>query len=171
MVLHDFSLILLVQKLFEVKIEDVVTRVERGKLRWFDLLERMNDSRLTKQIYRANMRDGKVGEGRPGKPYAEHIGSILKLFNIAIARPRLIIAFIICQILECKVSQFDRSSNHGVMRFRANVFRKPLLFGKVSLFIAVLKVSRIMELTPTAFSSPKNKHNGQRRVFREKEYQ
>ncbi|GBP06012.1 hypothetical protein EVAR_3262_1 [Eumeta japonica] len=35
--------------------ENVVTRVERGMLRWFDHLERTNESKLTKQICRANV--------------------------------------------------------------------------------------------------------------------
>ncbi|GBP74848.1 hypothetical protein EVAR_55346_1 [Eumeta japonica] len=39
--------------------EDVVTRVERGTLRWFGRLERMNGSRRTQQIYRANACDEK----------------------------------------------------------------------------------------------------------------
>ncbi|GBP54870.1 Gustatory receptor for sugar taste 43a [Eumeta japonica] len=43
-------------------------------------------------------------------------------------------------------TQFDRSSNHGVMRFRVNVFRKPLLFGKASLHMAVLKAVRTAKL-------------------------
>ncbi|GBP63959.1 hypothetical protein EVAR_25110_1 [Eumeta japonica] len=40
--------------------EEVVTRVERGMLRWFGHLERMNESRLTKQMCRVNVCDGKV---------------------------------------------------------------------------------------------------------------
>ncbi|GBP17021.1 hypothetical protein EVAR_8093_1 [Eumeta japonica] len=40
--------------------EDVVTGVERGMLRWFGHLERMSESRPTKQINRANVCDGKV---------------------------------------------------------------------------------------------------------------
>ncbi|GBP90131.1 hypothetical protein EVAR_68630_1 [Eumeta japonica] len=58
--------------------EDVVTRVERGMLRWFGHLERMNESNPAKQIYTANGCDGKVGEGRLRKPYADHIGGIVK---------------------------------------------------------------------------------------------
>ncbi|GBP42489.1 hypothetical protein EVAR_29292_1 [Eumeta japonica] len=56
--------------------EDVVTRVERGVLRWFGHLESMNESRLTRQIYRANVCDEKIG--RPRKSYADYIGGILK---------------------------------------------------------------------------------------------
>ncbi|GBP30245.1 Retrovirus-related Pol polyprotein from transposon opus [Eumeta japonica] len=40
---------------------DVVTRVEKGVLRWFDQLEKMNESRLTKQTYRGNACDAKAG--------------------------------------------------------------------------------------------------------------
>ncbi|GBP79693.1 hypothetical protein EVAR_55829_1 [Eumeta japonica] len=47
--------------------EGVVTRVERGMLRWFDSLERMKESRLTKQIYRANLDQGNLSNlMRPG---------------------------------------------------------------------------------------------------------
>ncbi|GBP68865.1 hypothetical protein EVAR_46182_1 [Eumeta japonica] len=48
-------------------LEEVVTRVEKGMLRWFDHLERMNESRLTKQIYKTNVcdeRSARVGLGR-----------------------------------------------------------------------------------------------------------
>ncbi|GBP27782.1 hypothetical protein EVAR_94184_1 [Eumeta japonica] len=38
----------------------------------------MNESRLTKRIYRANVCDGKVGKGYPRKFCADHIGGILK---------------------------------------------------------------------------------------------
>ncbi|GBP13915.1 Nose resistant to fluoxetine protein 6 [Eumeta japonica] len=35
--------------------KDVVTGIERGMLRWFGHLERTNETRLTKQVYRANV--------------------------------------------------------------------------------------------------------------------
>ncbi|GBP66155.1 hypothetical protein EVAR_83935_1 [Eumeta japonica] len=54
-----------------------VTRVEKGMLQWFGYLERINDSRLTQQIYRVNVCDGRIGKGRPRKFYADH-GGIFK---------------------------------------------------------------------------------------------
>ncbi|GBP14921.1 hypothetical protein EVAR_75494_1 [Eumeta japonica] len=64
--------------------EDVVTRVERDMQRWFGHLERMNESKLAKQIYRANVCDGKVGKGCPRNSYAGHVGGILRKEQILI---------------------------------------------------------------------------------------
>ncbi|GBP16084.1 hypothetical protein EVAR_94422_1 [Eumeta japonica] len=60
--------------------EDVVTRVERGMLRWFSHLERMNESRLTRQIYRADVCDGKTADRLIVPSVAEpvHSGQRLK---------------------------------------------------------------------------------------------
>ncbi|GBP52248.1 hypothetical protein EVAR_83109_1 [Eumeta japonica] len=41
-------------------------------------LESMNKSRLTKQIYRANVRSEKVGKDYPIKSYADKIGGVIK---------------------------------------------------------------------------------------------
>ncbi|GBP39596.1 hypothetical protein EVAR_26679_1 [Eumeta japonica] len=58
--------------------EDVVTRAERGMLRWFGHLERMDESGLTKQISRTNVCDGKVGKGRPKNPIQTILVAYLK---------------------------------------------------------------------------------------------
>ncbi|GBP73755.1 hypothetical protein EVAR_46895_1 [Eumeta japonica] len=51
--------------------EDVASRVEKGVLWWIDHLERINESRLAKQIYRASIYGGTIGKGHPRKCYAE----------------------------------------------------------------------------------------------------
>ncbi|GBP77108.1 hypothetical protein EVAR_61110_1 [Eumeta japonica] len=45
-------------------LEDVVTRVERGVLRWFRHLEGINESNPTKQIYKAHLGDEKTRRKR-----------------------------------------------------------------------------------------------------------
>ncbi|GBP10785.1 hypothetical protein EVAR_6332_1 [Eumeta japonica] len=71
--------------------EDVVTRVERSILWWFGHLKKINESRLIKQIHKANVRDGKVSKGRCRKSYADHIVDILKKGLILSIRNRRVL--------------------------------------------------------------------------------
>ncbi|GBP75419.1 hypothetical protein EVAR_54512_1 [Eumeta japonica] len=54
------------------------TGVEKDILLWFGRLETMKGSRLTKQIYRADVCGEQVGKGRPRKSYADRIGGVLE---------------------------------------------------------------------------------------------
>ncbi|GBP10022.1 GILT-like protein 1 [Eumeta japonica] len=58
--------------------EDVVTGVERGKLRSSGHQGGVSGSRPTKHIYGVIVSDGKVDKGHPRKFYAHEIGGILK---------------------------------------------------------------------------------------------
>ncbi|CAG4960734.1 unnamed protein product [Parnassius apollo] len=49
--------------------DDVVTRIKKGMLRWFGHVERMNEERVTKQIYMADV-NGRVGKGRSRKSFS-----------------------------------------------------------------------------------------------------
>ncbi|GBP91767.1 Tyrosine-protein kinase Abl [Eumeta japonica] len=61
--------------------EDVVTRVERSML-----LERMNESRLTKQIYRANVMEKSTSVALGNS--MDHTGGILKMVNFKHPKPK-----------------------------------------------------------------------------------
>jgi hypothetical protein len=53
--------------------EDVVTKIEKNMLRWFGHVERMDESRLTKEIYEADV-GGTAGRGRPRRTFLTKLG-------------------------------------------------------------------------------------------------
>ncbi|GBP27298.1 hypothetical protein EVAR_77320_1 [Eumeta japonica] len=72
--------------------EDVVIRVDNGRLWWFSHLETVNYSRLTKQMKIANVYDGRVGKNRDRSPYVDQIGGISKNWQRA-CQTMLIVGF------------------------------------------------------------------------------
>jgi hypothetical protein len=50
--------------------EDVVTKIEKNMLRWFGHVERMDERRLTKEIYEAEV-GGNAGRGRPRRTFVD----------------------------------------------------------------------------------------------------
>jgi hypothetical protein len=65
-----------IRKDYGVK-EDVVTKIENNMLRWFGHVERMDERRLTKEIYEADV-GGNAGTGRPSRTFLGRIGGVLQ---------------------------------------------------------------------------------------------
>ncbi|GBP84346.1 hypothetical protein EVAR_63837_1 [Eumeta japonica] len=68
--------------------KDEVTKIEKGMLRWFRYLERMNGRRFMKQVYRANTCGDKVAKGHSRKSDEDYVGGILKKGQILSTRNR-----------------------------------------------------------------------------------
>jgi hypothetical protein len=57
--------------------EDVVTKIEKNMLRWFGHVERMDERRLTKEIYKADL-GGNAERERPRRTFLDQIGEVLE---------------------------------------------------------------------------------------------
>jgi hypothetical protein len=53
----------------ECGVKDVVTKIEKNMLRWFGLVERMDERRLTKGVYVG----GNAGRGRPRRTFLQQV--------------------------------------------------------------------------------------------------
>lgn len=54
-----------------------MTKVEKNMLRWFGHIEQINESRLTEEMYKANLQ-GKIRRGRPRRMFSDQIEKELK---------------------------------------------------------------------------------------------
>ena len=61
--------------------ESVKVKVQRSVMRWFGHIERMNEDRLTKRVYKGNV-TGKRGRGRPRKQWIDQINEIANEWNL-----------------------------------------------------------------------------------------
>jgi hypothetical protein len=53
-------------------------------LRWFGRVERMNERRLTKKIYEADV-GGNAGRGKPRRTFLDRIGEVLEKGQVKVS--------------------------------------------------------------------------------------
>jgi hypothetical protein len=67
--------------------EDVVTKIEKNMLRWFGHVERVDERRLSKEIYEADV-GGTARRGRPRRIFLDQIGEVLEKGQVRSTRNR-----------------------------------------------------------------------------------
>jgi hypothetical protein len=60
---------------------DIVTEIKRNRLRWIGHVERMEDSRSVKKIFKGKP-EGRRGTGRPRKRYLDDVEDDLKQLGV-----------------------------------------------------------------------------------------
>jgi hypothetical protein len=64
-----------------------VTKIEKNMLSWFGHEERMDERRLTKEIYKADL-GGNAGSRRPRRTFLDQIGEVLEKDQVRSTRNR-----------------------------------------------------------------------------------
>jgi hypothetical protein len=81
--------------------EDVVTKIKKNMLRWFGHVEKMDERRLTKEIYKADL-GGNAERGRLRRIFLDQIGDILEKGKVKSTRNRRVCMRNLMKVQEAK---------------------------------------------------------------------